>query len=234
MHGGIFSGLSAHLAANFTVHTVDLPGHGRSSGQRFDFNETLLELSAHLLEMQPALVLGWSLGGLLATALALRHPVAVRALVTVASSPCFIAKPDWPNAMPAAVFSGFAQALHTDWQVVVERFLALETLGSPNEKAELRWLRAQIYQHGKPDPAALQSGLTMLETIDLRAQLGQLTMPSLWIGGRRDRIVPPLAIRAAGELCGGRTEILAAAHAPFLTHPEHIAGLVCAILVSQP
>jgi pimeloyl-[acyl-carrier protein] methyl ester esterase len=229
MHGGIFSALSVHLTPHFTVHTVDLAGHGRSSGQHLVLEDALLELSTYLAEIHPALLVGWSLGGALATELALRQSTPIRALVSIASSPCFVAKPGWGNAMPESVFTRFAHELGVDWQAVVDRFLALETLGSPNEKSELRWLREQVYLHGKPDSAALESGLTMLKTVDLRARLSCLTVPSLWIGGRRDRIVPPQAIIAAAELSGGRAEILPAAHAPFLAYPEQIAKLIKAL-----
>ena len=70
------------------------------------------------------------------------------------------------------------------------------------------------------------SGLKMLQSIDLRARLSDLRVPSLWLGGRRDRIVPPQAILAAAELCAGRVEIFAAAHAPFLTHPERVGNSI--------
>ena len=34
MHGGIFAPLAARLEENFTLHIVDLPGHGRSADSR--------------------------------------------------------------------------------------------------------------------------------------------------------------------------------------------------------
>lgn len=226
MHGGIFASLVPYLEAHFTIHTVDLPGHGRSSGQPFELDDTLVELAAYLAPLAPATLVGWSLGGAIATQLALRVPAAVRTLVPIASSPCFIATDNWANGMAPNAFRSFSEALARDWESVVDRFLALETLGSPNERAELHWLRAAIYAHGKPDPAALMAGLAMLESIDLTASLADLSVPNLWLGGRRDRIVPPQAILAAAELSGGRAEILAAAHAPFLTHPELVANFI--------
>lgn len=42
-----------------------------------------------------AIWLGWSLGGLVASQIALTHPERVQALVTVASSPCFSARDEW-------------------------------------------------------------------------------------------------------------------------------------------
>ncbi len=227
MHSGIFATLAPYLESHFTIHSVDLPGHGRSFGQRFVYGDTLAELAAYLAPLAPATLVGWSLGGAFAVELALSFPTLLRAVVPIASSPCFVATADWPSGMQPNAFKSFSEELTRDWEGVVDRFIALETLGSPNEKTELRWLRAEVYAHGKPDPAALMSGLAMLESINLTARLTSLSVPSLWLGGRRDRIVPPQAIIAAAALCrGGRAEILAAAHAPFLTHPELIANFI--------
>lgn len=226
MHGGIFARLESFLESHFTVHTLDLPGHGRSVNQNFVLRDVAAEIAAYLTHLAPATVVGWSLGGTIAAQLALDFPNLIRVVVPIASSPCFVSKRDWQYAMAPTALKSFADAVAEDWEAVVDRFLALETLGSPNEKAELRWLRAEVYAHGKPDPVALMSGLAMLESIDLRTQLSDLTVPSLWLGGHRDRIVPPQAILAAAELCRGRAELLAAAHAPFLTHPEQVANLI--------
>ncbi len=226
MHGGIFASLLPYLEAHFTIHSVDLPGHGRSSNQRFELDETLTELADYLKCLTPATLVGWSLGGAIATELALRIPAAVQNVVSIASSPCFVTTADWPFGMTPSVLNGFCDALTGNWEACVDRFLALETLGSPNERAELRWLRATVYAHGKPDPVALTSGLSMLQSIDLTARLADLNVPSLWLGGRRDRIVPTQAILAAAKLSGGRAEIVAAAHAPFLTHPDVVANLI--------
>jgi pimeloyl-[acyl-carrier protein] methyl ester esterase len=226
MHGGIFARLVSCLESDFTVHTLDLPGHGRSVNQPFVLQDAVAEIAAYLTHLAPATVVGWSLGGAIAAELAIEFPNAIRALVPITSSPCFVSKTDWQYAMAPTDLKSFADALAQDWEAVVDRFLALETLGSPNEKAELRWLRAEVYAHGKPDPMALMAGLAMLESIDLRARLSDLRVPSLWLGGRRDRIVPPQAILAAAELSRGRAEILAAAHAPFLTLPEQVANFI--------
>ena len=226
MHAGVFAPLLPYLESHFTIHSVDLPGHGRSVGHKFELGETLTELAAYLRCLEPVVLVGWSLGGAIALELALHIPAAVRAVVSIASSPCFVATVAWPLGMSRTVFGTFCSELTQDWEVVVDRFLTLETLGSPNEKTELRWLRTAIYAHGKPDLVALMSGLAMLESIDLTARLVDLRVPSLWLGGRRDRIVSPQTVLASAELSGGRAEILNAAHAPFLTHPELVASFI--------
>lgn len=57
----------------------------------------------------------------MASQIALTHPERVRALVTVASSPCFSAQDDWPGIKPD-VLAGFQKQLSEDFQRTVERF----------------------------------------------------------------------------------------------------------------
>ncbi len=55
-------------------------------------------------------VIGWSLGGQLATQLVdnfYQRTGQTKTLITLASNPCFVAHPDWQTAMPTDVFSQF-------------------------------------------------------------------------------------------------------------------------------
>ena len=130
------------LASQFTLHLVDLPGFGRSHG----FGAMALEeMAQQVLERAPqnAIWLGWSLGGLVASQIALTHPERVQALVTVASSPCFSAREDWPGIKPE-VLTGFQQQLSDDFKRTVERFLALQTMGSDTARQDARTLKNKI------------------------------------------------------------------------------------------
>lgn len=232
MHSGIFSVFAEHLSRRFTVYAVDLPGHGFSRDVPFALaptREYLLELVRAASE--PLTILGWSMGGTLACECALALARAqrldrLRGLICIASTPKFVADPQWLPAMPLTHFERFYRDLNADWQHTVERFLALEALGASDEAAELRWLKANVFARGQPSPAALHAGLAFLEATDHRSELKLLrALPTLWIGGKRDRIVPPSAVQWAAEAAGGQAEIIErAAHAPFLSHPELVVG----------
>ncbi|KAB1016114.1 alpha/beta fold hydrolase, partial [Cronobacter sakazakii] len=111
--------ISQELSSHFTLHLVDLPGYGRSQG----YGALTLDEMARLVASRApecAIWLGWSLGGLVASQVALSEPSRVDALVTVASSPCFQAGADWPGIKPE-VLSGFQRQLSEDFQRTVER-----------------------------------------------------------------------------------------------------------------
>lgn len=219
MHGGIFAPLSSRLRDRFRLHLVDLPGHGHSHDYRagsLDPRELAARIAA---ATPPAIWLGWSLGGLVALQAALDHPESVQGLVQVASSPRFVRGADWPHAVPATLFAEFGTALVSRFRAAIERFLALETLGSAHAQEELRELRQHVFERGDPSQPALQEGLALLDRCDFRAQLPALGVPSLWIAGRRDRIVPPAAMQWSADQCArGEYLELSAGHAPFLSH----------------
>ena len=224
MHGGVFAALCDRLSGQFRLHLVDLPGHGHSL-----HSPVPLELDAvadNLARRLPrAAWVGWSLGGLFALRVALRHPERVRALAMLCSSPRFVRSEDWPQGMEAGVFHSFADGLARDYRGTIDRFLMLEAQGSDHARAEIRLMRQQAFAVGEPSPAALEEGLALLRDTDLRASLPQLAMPSLWIAGRRDRLVNPQGLEWAAQVAPRARfrRIDHAGHAPFLSHADEVA-----------
>jgi pimeloyl-[acyl-carrier protein] methyl ester esterase len=142
----------------------------------------------------------------------------------MASSPRFVVAPDWDFGMPADVFRQFARGLERDFHATVERFLALEAMGSAHAAAEMDALRAQAFEHGPPALESLRQGLALLQESDLRDAVATLAMPSLWIAGRRDRLVPPQAMRWAAQTAAqARYMELDSGHMPFLADADAVA-----------
>lgn len=223
MHSGIFQPLVEQLQAHCTLYLVDLPGHGHSRDSTIPLD---LDACAQAIASAtpPAVWLGWSLGGLVALQAALTLGDQVKGLAMLCATPRFTNAPDWPHGRDPSLVRQLATDLETDYHATIERFLALEVMGSPDPRAELRRLREQVFARGEPDLRVLQEGIRLLDDTDLRAPLAQATFNSWWCAGRLDRLVHPDAMRAAAESCNGvfhRQEH--AGHAPFLSHPESVA-----------
>ena len=225
MHGGVFAPLVERLRDRFTLHVVDLPGHGRSQACTVPLQ---LEscVAAIAAAVPPAPWCGWSLGGLLALHAAATRPGKVPALAMLCASPCFVRSDDWPHGVSAEIFRDFADGLRADYRGTLERFIALEAFGSEHAREEIRTLREDLFARGDPAASVLVDGLVLLETADLRDVLPGLQVPSLWLAGRRDRLVDPRAMAAAADLApAGRVQVVEhAGHAPFLTHADVVAA----------
>ncbi len=236
MHAGIFAPLVQRLERDFTLHLVDLPGHGRSRDAGLPL--TLARAADAVADVVPdqALWLGWSLGGLVALQAANTMPSRLRGLVMVAASPRFVRAPDWPQGMENAVFRTFASELERDYRGTLDRFLMLEAQGSEKMREELRLLRAEAFAHGEPHADVLCDGLGLLEDSDLRAALPALAMPSLWIAGRRDRLVSPAAMQSAADVAPNARfhQISSGGHAPFLTQADEVAQAIREFAAVRP
>lgn len=134
--------------------------------------------------------------------------------------PCFAARDDWPGIKPE-VLAGFQQQLSDDFQRTVERFLALQTMGTESARQDARALKQAVLSLPMPSAEALNGGLEILRTVDLRQALVRLPMPFLRLYGRLDGLVPRKLVPLLDDLWPESESILfdKAAHAPFVSHP---------------
>lgn len=224
LHGGVFDGVADELSQNHELHIVDLPGHGRSE-LKGEF--TLKNIAAQIAEQVPtdASWLGWSLGGMVAVTAALHH--AMKRLIIVASNPRFTADDNW-QGMQSEVLEQFANALQQDYKTTLNRFIAIQAMGSARAKEELKMLRASLFAHGEPNPEALAGGLEILKQRDLRDDLKTISVPTLIIAGERDTLAPLSAMQAMQQQINAAkiAVIESAGHAPFLSHPDQFVHSV--------
>jgi pimeloyl-[acyl-carrier protein] methyl ester esterase len=218
---GVWQQLVPQLAVDFEVLAPDLPGFGTASAsypQPYQLKALAQQLAAAI---PPAsLVVGWSLGGLVATQLALDYPEKVAALGWVASSPCFMAQADWPG-MADAVLKQFAGALTRDLALTVERFLAIQAMGSETARQDIKMLKHAVLALPMPQVEVLMAGLDILAATDLRPQLAQLQQPVAACFGKLDALVPVAMVEPLLQwLPTLQVHIIPkASHAPFISHP---------------
>ena len=106
MHSDMWMQARDLLSQQFELHLLDLPGMGYSQNMADYRLSTVAEKIAQDIPSN-AYILGWSLGGLIASKIALITPV--KKLILVASTPCFVAREDWQQGMPSDVFESFFQ-----------------------------------------------------------------------------------------------------------------------------
>jgi len=232
MHSAVWHDLADALSGHFTLHLVDLPGHGQSNWQPGDFelDRVLKQLASDLPEM--AHWLGWSLGGVISLAFSQRFPDRVNKLILLAATPCFVQKPDWSQAMQAKVFQDFSNKLKHDQAGTLQRFLLLQARGSDHSRETIKTLAAQLVAQGPAHAEALAEGLSLLINLDMRVALSDLRCPVKLVLGQQDTLIPQAMVDDALSLNASlETAVIpGAGHAPFVSHPAECMSSVMAFL----
>ncbi|MDF3014733.1 MAG: bioC, partial [Cellvibrio sp.] len=128
------------LQAFSSVTLIDLPGFGACPVvPEFSLDPVLDKIAKQL--PPDAVVMGWSLGGMLAVQLAARFPERIRAVITLAANLKFVAAPDYPVAMPRATNRQFNRMFAQDPQVTLKLFGGLLAQGDADERNLLKQLR---------------------------------------------------------------------------------------------
>ncbi len=215
--------LGALREQDVDAELADLPAPGTGDPEAW-----LAELDARL----PGDVWlgGWSLGGMLATALAARRGIHCRGLLTLASNACFVVRPGWPQAMPwDTTFAAFREGCERDAGSLLKRFALLCSQGC----SEARILSRQLGQ-GIPAEATAQrlAGLEVLAALDNRAALAAFTGPQLHLLAEADALVPSAVVEPLQALLShGMVECFAGTgHAFVLERPQALAARLAAFI----
>lgn len=180
-------------------------------------------LAAHL--PRDSLLIGWSLGAMLALQTAQRHPEKVRALCLIGASPRFVASPDWPHGLDAATVDAFADGFERDPQRTRKRFMALQVLGDVQRKPLQLALDAAQADVTTP---GLRQGLEILSSADLRPLVPEIAQPTMLVHGAQDALMPIEAARWLARTlpAASLTEVAGAGHCPGFLEPEMLAEII--------
>ncbi|MBW5290585.1 MAG: Biotin synthesis protein BioH [Candidatus Ruthia sp. Asou_11_S2] len=202
----LFNALIDDYKNQYHITKIDLPGHGRSANVDGGLDEWCDEI-IKILPKNPIL-LGWSLGGLLAIKIASK--ITLSKLILVASTPNFIQTDFWEFGIDTDNFEQFSSALQLNLSKGLKRFISLQT----KDKSKLKALNKAIEQY-PATTQALNQGLEILLNTDLNNQLKKLSIPIEVVLGKYDTLVP-IKISRWYHQNNIKTLILNTGHLPFL------------------
>ncbi len=194
-------------------------------------SETLAALSTQLPDR--AHIVGWSLGGELALALAQTHPNKIASLTMISSTPCFMNRDDWSAGQPTSLLDDFDERLATNPTALLKRFATLIRHGDA-EASRDRALSEHLALMSDQNVGRLSAGLALLRDIDLRAS-AIVHLPYLLIHGTHDAVTPLIAAEFLAQTAQARLHrIDNASHVLPLTHPTQIATHLSAFFEQHP
>ncbi len=219
------------LNQDFDLIMISLPGFDVAVEAFEDVGVYLQTLLTQLPKR--FFIAGWSLGGMLATAIAAKAPQRVRGVITLASNVCFVERDDYAHAMSRADFSAFVQGFEQSPDVTLKRFAGLMAKGDDNERQLLKQLRnicASSWQlAGEQMPAQLAQstwlcGLGWLQQLDNRSNFLSLTVPGLHLLADGDALVPPSIATTLNTLNTVQkvSLIKSASHAMHWSQPDEV------------
>ncbi|MEO1939697.1 alpha/beta fold hydrolase [Candidatus Thioglobus sp.] len=202
----LFNDLIDQYKNQYRITKIDLPGHGRSDNVDGGLNEWCNEI-IKILPNNPIL-LGWSLGGLLAIKIATQ--IKISELILVASTPNFVQNSDWKYGINEDNFLQFSDTLELNLSKGLKRFVGLQT----QDKVQLKMLNQSIDKF-PATTIALNQGLEILLTTDLLDEFSQLQIPIKVALGDHDTLVP-YRISNWYDKAKIKTQVLNTGHLPFL------------------
>ncbi len=226
----------------FHIITLDLPGFGINKDKKIS-PYSLQNICQFISDTitQPAIYVGWSLGGVIATEMTLSFPDKVLALITVASSPRFIEQAGdnneqdvWPGIKPK-VLNSFHQQLKFDTKKTISGFLKIQAMGSPHIRHDIKVISQLVFQHEMASKVTLDQSLRLLETSDHRTRLSAIKQPFLRLYGEADSLVPKTVIAQIAKLAQNSEQFVfkQASHAPFISHADDFSKILCNWLLTK-
>lgn len=216
-----------YIKDQWRITIINLPGYGVSEKiAHVDIDETDIDQIVNLISAdipEKAIILAWSLGGVIATQLACNRKD-ITALILVASSPCFLNKPDWQHGVDPVDFDQLARSLSENKTKALQQFSGLVAMGDKRPRETISKLSEQVDDNAT-ETETLKAGLEILRQEDLRNVVTKLRCPIGMIFGEMDVLVKRSTAKAIQALRAdiNTIEIAGTGHVPFLTRPKETA-----------
>jgi 3-oxoadipate enol-lactonase len=184
----------------YASHAWDQPGYGHSPMvEPYDLEHVAASL-ARLVESlagEPVVLVGHSMGGMIAQEAYARYPRLVKALALCFTSPAFAGDGSEFTQQFIAARIGPLDAGKTMAEIAAQ---LIPTMGS-NSKLAVRIMS------GVP-PDTYRKAVHLLTTFDRRKELADIKVPTLVVAGAEDRTAPPAVMEKMAQKIPGAEYVL--------------------------
>lgn len=221
----VWDGVLPHLPDGLRTVAVDMRGHGASDVPEPPYGMGSLvkdvEQVCAALKIKDAVMVGNSIGGMIAQGLAAKRLDLVRGLVLSNTAPKIGTRPHWDKRI-AAIEAGGMEAITED---VLGLWFSRKFRDSG---ADAPWRKALL-----ACPAKGYAGCSAaIAGTDFYSTTGALRLPTLVVAGTEDRSTPPDLVRELAELIPGSefTLMRGSGHVPAADSPKDFAAHLTAFL----
>jgi pimeloyl-ACP methyl ester carboxylesterase len=184
----------------YPAHAWDQPGYGHSAlVEPYDLEHVSASLALLIQKLadEPVVLVGHSMGGLIAQETYVRYPQLVKAMALCFTSPAFAGgNSEFTKKFIAARIDPLDQG-KTMAQIAAQ---LIPTMGSNSKLAE------QIMA-GVP-PETYRKAVHLLTTFDRRKALGDIKVPTLLVAGSEDKTAPPSVMEKMWQKIPGSEYVL--------------------------
>jgi pimeloyl-ACP methyl ester carboxylesterase len=218
------------LAAAHRVVTVDFRGHGASPACDHGHTPASYARDVHelleALELDGAVLVGWSMGAIVAWQYLRQFGIhRVAGQVVVSQGPSDLKRSDWPLGMLTYADLGeLCVAVQEDMPAAFADFTPTMFAAAPSEE-ERAWMLHEILRCRPTTATAILLSQTLP---DARPVLDGLALPTLLAFGRDEQLVPVAAGEWLRDHVPGSELVLfeRSGHCPMLEEPERFNALV--------
>lgn len=227
----IWDGVVDRLKPYGSILRFDKPGHGLS-----DLPTTARTITDYMhdavglmdaLHIDRCVLVGLSIGGIIAQRFALTYPERIEKLVLSNTGPKIGNADGWNERIQTVTERGMEAIV----EGVLARWFPLPFQQA--QPAELSGYRRMVAQTA---PVGYNRACEAIRDEDLTDQIHQITIPTLCLGGTDDLSTPPDMVQAmALQIPGARYELIdGAGHIPCAQMPETVAWLLLDFINSAP
>jgi len=185
--------LESLATANLRLAAIDLLGHGaRPPVDKMDFNELAADLEAAILrlELERPVLVGHSMGGMIAQTAVRRRPSGYRALVLCSTSPAF---GDPNGEFQKRFVADRLRPLDAGYTMREIASLSVDAAMGPHSDSSGRSLAIDIM--ASTPASTFRAAVHCLTGFDERANLSNIKVPVLCLVGQQDASAPAEMMR---------------------------------------
>ena len=187
-------------ARGYAAHAWDQPGYGHSViVEPYDLEQVVLALKRLVdkLSDEPVVLVGHSMGGLIAQEAYARFPGMVKALALCFTSAAFVGGSDFTREFVAARI-GPLDAGQSMADIAARLMPAMRgTKSNPAGLAQAQRIMSGIR------PETYRKAVRLLTTFDRREQLPKIAIPALLVAGSDDKTAPPAIMEKMAQKIPG-------------------------------